>query len=57
MENIMDNRSIGKQIKIRVDEWMAKIETTSEGTFIYIEEEDKEEVLEMMMEELGGGCG
>ncbi|AGN51653.1 hypothetical protein VPLG_00214 [Vibrio phage eugene 12A10] len=52
MENIMD-----KQIKIRVDEWMTKIETTPEGTFIYIEEEDKEGVLEVLMEELGGGCG
>ena len=45
-----------KQIKIRVDEWMTKIETTAEGTYIYIEEEDKEEVLEVLMEELGGGC-
>lgn len=53
----MSKRSIGKQIKIRVDEWMTKIETTAEGTFIYIEEEDKEGVLEMLMEELGGGCG
>ena len=46
-----------KQIKIRVDEWMTKIETTPEGTFIYIEEEDKEDVLEMLIEELGGGSG
>ncbi len=37
----MDN-----QIKIRVDEWATKIETTSEGTFIYIDESIKEEVLE-----------
>ncbi len=37
----MDN-----QIKIRVDEWATKIETTPEGTFIYIDESMKEEVLE-----------
>ena len=46
-----------KQIKIRVDEWMTKVETTPEGTFIYIEEEDREGVLELMVKELGGGCG
>ncbi len=39
----MDN-----QIKIRVDEWATKIETTPEGTFIYIDESIKEEVLEEM---------
>ncbi|CAM0060519.1 hypothetical protein VPHK406_0197 [Vibrio phage K406] len=50
----MGNQNIDKQIKIRVDEWMTKIETTSEGTYIYIEEEDKEGVLEVLMEELGG---
>ena len=41
-----------KQIKIRVDEWMTKIETTSEGTFIYIEEEDKEGVLVELTQQL-----
>ncbi len=51
----MDN-----QIKIRVDEWATKIETTSEGTFIYIDENIKEEVLEEMERMLGKtevGCG
>lgn len=45
----MDN-----QIKIRVDEWATKIETTQEGTFIYIDESIKEEVLEEMKQVLGG---
>ncbi len=45
----MDN-----QIKIRVDEWATKIETTSEGTFIYMDESIKEEVLEEMERVLGG---
>ncbi|AGG57966.1 hypothetical protein VPBG_00194 [Vibrio phage helene 12B3] len=48
----MDKRSIGKQIKIRVDEWATKIETTAEGTFIYIEEEDKEGVLVELTQQL-----
>lgn len=53
----MDKKqNIGKMIKIRVDEWTTKIETTSEGTFIYIEEEDKGEVLEEVVRVLGGGC-
>lgn len=48
----MDN----KDIKIRVDEWCSKVETTSEGTFIYIDQEDKEEVMEELMKVLGGKC-
>lgn len=52
----MGNRSIDKQIKIRVDEWMTKVETTPEGTFIYVEDEDKEEVLEELIKVLGGDC-
>lgn len=43
---------MSKQIKIRIDEWMTKIETTSEGTFIYIEEEDKEGVLVEITQQL-----
>lgn len=43
-----------KEIKIRVDEWSTKIETTSEGTFIYVDQEDKEEVMEELMRVLNG---
>lgn len=49
----MDN----KDIKIRVDEWCTKIETTSEGTFIYVNQEDKEEVMKELGRVLGGECG
>ncbi|CAH9014532.1 conserved hypothetical protein [Vibrio phage 424E50-1] len=49
----MDN-----QIKIRVDEWATKIETTPEGTFIYIDESIKSEVLEEMEKVLAEvNCG
>ena len=51
----MDN-----QIKIRVDEWATKVETTPEGTFIYIDESIKKEVLAEMEQVLGKtevGCG
>ena len=45
---------MSKQIAIRVDEWCSKIEVTQEGTFIYIDEEDREEVLEYLEEVLDG---
>lgn len=45
-----------KEIKIRVDEWCTKVETTPEGTFIYVEEEDKEEVMAELIKVLGGEC-
>lgn len=48
----MDN----KEIKIRVDEWCTRVETTSEGTFIYVNQEDKEEVMEELVRVLEGEC-
>ena len=49
---------MNNQIKIRVDEWAEKIVTTPEGTFLYMNEEDREEVLEELVKVLGGGsCG
>ena len=46
----MDN----KEIKIRVDEWCSKVEMTPEGAFIYIDQEDKEDVMEELMKVLNG---
>ncbi len=45
------------KIKIRVDEWVSEVEMTPEGTFIYISNNIKEEVLEELKKVLGGGCG
>lgn len=43
-----------EKIKIRVDEWCDKIETTPDGTFIYIDQRDKDEVMEELRRRLGG---
>lgn len=45
---------MSKQIAIRVDEWCDKIEVTQDGTFIYVDEEEREEVLGYLKEVLSG---
>lgn len=52
---IGDNMS--SVIIIRLDEWMHKIEVTQEGTFLYIDKDVKNEVLEEMVKVLGDSDG
>lgn len=41
-------------VVIRIDEWMDKVETTSEGTFLHISKDIKISVLEEMVKVLRG---
>lgn len=45
---------MNSNIIVRLDEWMEKIETTPEGTFLHISVDVREEVLEELMKVLGG---
>lgn len=46
---------MGDIVIIRIDEWMEKVETTSEGTFLHINKYMKGSVLEEMVKVLGEG--
>lgn len=48
---------MNSNIIVRLDEWMEKIETTSEGTFLHISADVREEVLEELIRVLGGSDG
>lgn len=44
-------------IKVRIDEWVEKVEFSDEGMFIYLDESLREDVLDYLEKELGEADG